>query len=140
MADGTPPEPAQQQQVVVTTGAISLLLGFAKVIAGLTTERALILFICVGAGYMFYTREKTQAEDKAQERRAADEFKERDRQHCDSREDKLRRDSAAEATALRAWFAMQADAQRRFENDQREKDRAVIAELTRVISKKNGEP
>jgi uncharacterized protein HemX len=132
----TPEQPQQQQSVVIATGAISLLLGVAKIVAGLTTERALILFICVGAGWMFYTREKSQAEDKAQERRAADEMREREKQHCDGREDKIRRDSATDKKEMLAFYATQAELQRKFENEQQEKTRVTITELTRVIARK----
>ncbi len=127
------------QPILVATGTMSLLLGFAKIIAGLTTERALILFICVGAGWMFYTRERSQAEDKAQIARAAEEAKERDRRHCDDREEKSRRDMQAEAEKMRTWYISMSDGQRRFEAEQRDKDRAAVAELAKAIARKIGE-
>lgn len=138
MPDPQPAEQQQQQPVLVATGTISALLAFAKIIAGLTTERALILFICVGAGWMFYTRERSQAEDKANVMKMAEEAKERDRQHCDGREDRVRRENAAEADKMRAWYAAQADTARRFEAEQRDKDRAAIDALARAVAKKTG--
>lgn len=140
MPEGTAPTqplPADPNQpIIVTTGTMSLILGLAKIIAGLTTERALILFICVGAGWMFWTDKRSQTEDKAQLARVAEEAKERDRRHCDDREEKVRRESQTEADKMRVWYALMNESQRKFEMEQRDKDRAVIAELTKVISRK----
>lgn len=135
--------PTPDQNIIVSGGIASLVLAGVKILATLTTERALILYICIASGYMFYTRDRQQLEDKAQERRQFEESKERDRQHCDTRDEKNK-----------AWYTQLVDSQRKFESEQRtadrtaladltktlieqrEKDRAALAELTKVIARK----
>lgn len=103
----TKPEPEKQEVLTGWAGIASVAL---KVIAGLTTEKSLTLFVAAMLGWMLYQTMQNTVTEKANERRLYDEAKERDRQHCEQRE-----------KDLREWFAAQAELTRRFEAERTDK-------------------
>lgn len=105
-----------REQVVVTTGLMGLVTSLAKIVAGLTTDKALTLFVCAGFGWLLFITLKSTSEDKASQVRTAEDARERDRQfytqqrdidrrHCDDREDKLRTFFGAETDKNRTALA-----------------------------------
>lgn len=127
---------SREREIVVTSGIAGAAASALKIAAGLSIDKILTLFVVTGFGWMLFTTFQTVAADKQNDRRMYDDARERDRQHCSNREDKIARDAAAEAEKMRSWYAAQAENQRRFESDQREKERITVAELARVIAMK----
>lgn len=124
MADAPKPVPTSADQpVVVTTGTLGLVAALAKILAGLTTDKALTLFVCAGFGWLLFITLKSTSEDKAAQVRMAEDARERDRafyaaqrdadrKHCDDREDKRQRDKEKDEDKLKAFFAAESDKQR----------------------------
>jgi hypothetical protein len=135
------PDPTETITASGTAGAAAIAL---RVVAGMTNEKILTLLV---AGLLVWVSSQmitTQSADRVNSQRMYDDARERDRQHCDSREDKIARDAAAEMKNMREWYAAQSDVQRRFEAEQREKDRQQVAELAKQIAtirmKVSGQP
>lgn len=133
---GSQEHAALPQEITINAGTLGLITTVARVVAGLTTEKALTLFMAAAFSYLLYITMQQANADKANTARLYEENRERDRIHCSSREDKLARDFSGELEKMRLWYAGQSDSQRRFEADQRDRDRQAIAELTKVITKK----
>lgn len=124
------------QELTINSGTLGAVATIARVLNGLTNDKMLTIFVVAGFGYMLFTTMQQANIDKGNTQRMYDDSRERDRHHCDDREDKMARDSAVEAEKIRKWYADQSDANRKFEAIEREKIRAVIEELTRIINKK----
>ena len=124
------------QELTINTGVVGQFTPLARILAGMTTDKVLTLFVAGAFGWLLYSTIQQSSGDKLQTARMYEDSRERDRRHCDDREDKIARDRDMETEKMRLWYSAQSEMARKFENDQREKDRAVIAELTRVISKK----
>ena len=94
-APPAPPDPIPPGKL----GAVALLLRF---ISTLNNERLLLLVVVLGFGYTTFYHLKTQTDRELFAQRTYEEARATDRNHCDARED-----------SLRAFFANQADLQRR---------------------------
>lgn len=114
--------------------------GFAaallRVINGMTSERVLLSTVVFGFGYVMVYTLNSQHEREAMSARQSDEARERDRRHCDDREERIRKESQAEQERMRAWYLQMTEAQRRFESEERSKDRLAITELTKAVLRK----
>lgn len=124
----------------ITTGTAGTVMSVAKIVAGLTTEKTLMLFVAATFGYLLYSTMQQASADKAHTARLYEDGRERERKHADEREDKMTRDRDAESAKMRTWFSEQFDAARKFEADQREKDRAAVTKLGEIINRKFGSP
>jgi len=120
---------SSREPTVIATGTAGALASALKIISGLTNEKILILVV---AGLLVWGSSsmlQTAASDRINSQRMYDDSRERDRQHCDTREDKVIRDSEAREKEMRAWFAAQFELQRKAEDERREKDRQKWGEL-----------
>ncbi len=133
MPDAQPSEP---QPVYIANGTAGVVATLVRVIAGLTTEKTLTLFVLAALGWLLFTTFQSAAADKVNMQRMYDDARERDRQHCDVREDKIARDRDAENDKMRNWYSALVEGQRRHEAEQREKDRLQYAEMARIIAAK----
>lgn len=134
------PNGSRERQIAtelnINTGTIGLIATLTRILAGLSTDKVLTLFVASAFGWLLFSTLQQTSIEKASTARMYEDSRERDRRHCSDREDKITRDRDTEAEKMRTWFAAQAEVSKRFEAEQREKDRAVIAELSRVIAKK----
>ncbi len=130
----TPQEqPSQQAPLGGWPGAVAALV---RVINGMTNEKILLVTVIAVLVYATYTNINSQHEREAMSARSSDEARERDRRHCDDREDRIRKDAQLEQERMRAWYTQMADAQRRFEGEERTKDRLAVTDLTKAVLRK----
>lgn len=122
MSQGNPPEP-QRQEVSISTGMPGVVLSLAKIISGMTTDKALTLFVAGAFGWLLFSIMQQITAEKANTARMYEDSRERDRRHCTDREDKLMRDQQQETEKMRTWYASQSEVSRKFEAEQRDKDR-----------------
>lgn len=86
------------------TGWPGLANAALKFFNGLTIEKLLLIAVLAGYGYTMYTKDKGQGDREAYQLRSHEDAREKDRQHCDSREDRARVWMAAENDKNRAML------------------------------------
>lgn len=133
MSSGTPTTPNESPHVGGWPGFAASLV---RVINGMTSEKMLLVTVVAGFGYVTFYTLNSQHEREAMTARQSDEARERDRRHCDDREDRIRKDSQLEQDKMRAWYTVMSEAQRRFESEERAKDRTAVTELTKAVLRK----
>lgn len=133
--DGSRERPVPQE-LNINTGTIGLVTTLARIISGLTTDKALTLFVAAAFGWLLFTMMQQSNQEKTNRDRTYEDSRERDRRHCDDREDKLAKDQAFEAERVRLFFAQQAELTRKFHVEENEKIRTAVADLTRMIGRK----
>ena len=124
------------QEITINSGTAGLITTLARIIAGLTTDKALTLFVAAAFGWLLFSTMQQANQEKGNTARMYEDSRERDRRHCDDREDKLVKDQALEADRVRLFFAQQAELTRKFHVEENEKIRSAVAELTRTIARK----
>jgi len=135
------------QEFHINTGTAGMIATVTRVVAGLSTDKALTLFVAGAFGWLLFSTMQQANLDKTVTARMYEDSRERDRRHCSDREDKIARDRDTEAASLRLWYSNEMEKSRRFQLDEadkatklqiaeNEKTRAVLGELSRVINKK----
>lgn len=124
------------QELNINTGTLGLVTTLARIISGLTTDKALTLFVAAAFGWLLFTMMQQSNQEKTNRDRTYEDSRERDRRHCDDREDRIAKDQNAEAERVRVFFAQQAEIGRKFQNEENEKIRGAVADLTRMIGRK----
>ncbi len=122
MADAPAPTPPPETPV---TGMAGFAVAFANMVNKMTNEKILLVAVVAVMGFVVYYGQAGVGERESNMARRYDESREQDRRHCDDREDKAKQERSQEAKDLRAWFAGQAEMQRRHDAEREEKMRLV---------------
>lgn len=137
------PMPDEPKPEPLPTSQYGFFAWVAKLLFGLTTERALMVFVCFGFGVLGW--KMLDQYEKWQERtdRAHEEARESDRRNCDADKAQIRADSLAREKAQQDSFrAMQKDLITHWANEA-ERTRLVIVEAVKMevnrLAKKGGD-
>jgi len=124
-------------------GFTGAAIAAANLLNRMTQEKILLVtVVAILAFFVFDSQTKVTEREQTTARRY-DESREQDRRHCDDREDLAKRERAQEAKDLRAWFAGQAEMQRRHDAEREEKltkvglerDEKLRSLLTLILNK-----
>lgn len=122
-----------------TAGAVATIL---RIITGLTNERVLTFAVIGVAGYLTYSVIENQAEDKASTLRFIESQLEKSEQNCAGQMKEQRAYFAEQNKINQKAFVELYEKSRRFESEERGKDRQVLSEITAFLKKQtvNEEP
>lgn len=100
-----------------------LALGLVKLLNGLTNEKIMLTAILVVMGFVTYRALAGQTEREQNAMRMTEDGREKDRRHCDDREDKLQ-----------SFYAQQTDIQRKHDAAREERVAAKIVGLQEAVA------
>lgn len=109
MADPAPAQP-QPQPVEHLTGWAAIASAASRAFNNLTNEKLLLVVVLALLGFRTFDDAKRTSEDKMFIYRSTEERIERERQHCDSREERLK-----------LWCDQQIDKERKYSSDREDK-------------------